>query len=364
MQFIDLKTQYENIKDKVNQRIKTVLDHGQYINGPEIKELEAELEGFLKVKYALACANGTDALSIAMQALGVKPGDEIISTPFTFFATGETVAMAGAKLVFADINPDTYNIDPCKIEEKITEKTKAIIPVSLYGQMAELPQIMEIAQKYNIPIIEDAAQSFGASLPQGARSGSVAHISTTSFFPAKPLGCYGDGGALFTNDDDLAKAISEIRDHGQSSRYTHTRLGYNSRLDSLQAGVLLEKLAIFESELMAREKVAQRYRELLGDRVKQMKVLDGYSCAWAQYTIEVENRESFQVKMKELGLPTAVHYPVPLHFQPVFSHLGHKEGDYPLAEAAAKKVVSLPMHPYLEKETQDRIVQGVFKSLS
>ena len=363
MQFVDLKTQYKQIEKKIKDRIDKVLEHGMYINGPEIQELESQLAEFIGVKHSIGCANGTDALTIAMLALNIQPGDEIISTPFTFFATGETVALAGAKLVFADINPETYNIDPTKIEEKITSKTKAIIPVSLYGQMAEMNAIMQIADKFGIPVIEDAAQSFGAMDNKGRYSGAVAHISTTSFFPAKPLGCYGDGGALFTNDDELAMVISQIRNHGQSVRYKHTRLGVNSRLDSIQAGILIEKLKIFGQELEARNQVANRYDELLGDKVKKMKVLSGYSCSWAQYTLEVENRTEFQNKMKEQGIPTAVHYPVPLHYQPVFSNLGYNKGDYPIAEAASEKVVSLPMHPYLDLKTQTVIVDAVLNSL-
>lgn len=365
MQFIDLKSQYKTIEDKIKTRIHNVLDHGMYINGPEIKELESQLADFVGVKHAIGCANGTDALTMAMLALDIKPGDEIISTPFTFFATGETVALAGAKLVFADINPDTYNIDPSLIEAKITPKTKAIIPVSLYGQMAQMDEIMAIADKHGIPVIEDAAQSFGATNSNGKRSGSVAQISTTSFFPAKPLGCYGDGGAMFTDDDDLALALRQIRDHGQSKRYTHTRLGVNSRLDSIQAAILIEKLAIFEKELQLRDEAAKRYDKLLDGKIsKKMKVLDGYGCAWAQYTMEVENRDQFQKNMTELGVPTAIHYPVPLHYQPVFSDLGYNKGDYPLAEAAAEKVVSLPMHPYLDVTTQEKVVDAVLKSLN
>lgn len=363
MQFIDLKAQYKTIESKIKKRMEDVLEHGIYINGPEIPKLEEELSAFVGVKHTICCGNGTDALTIAMLALGIQPGDEIISTPFTFFATGETVALAGATLVFADINPETYNIDPSKIEEKITNKTKAIIPVSLYGQCAEMEEIMKIAKKHNLPVIEDAAQSFGATNDKGLRSCSMADISTTSFFPAKPLGCYGDGGALFTNCDEHARALREIRDHGQSKRYTHTRIGVNSRLDSLQAGILLEKLAIFEKELEMRDKVAKRYDELFLGKVKKMKVLEGYGCAWAQYTIEVDNRELFQKKMSEKGIPTAVHYPIPLHFQPIFSNLGYKEGDYPISESVAKRVVSLPMHPYLDEVTQDKIVSAVLESI-
>ena len=362
MEFIDLKTQYKKIQENVNSRMNKVLNHGQYIMGPEVKELECELASFVGAEHAITCANGTDALSIALDALGVGPGDEVISTAFTFFATGETVAMSGAKLVFADINPDTYNIDPVAIESKITDKTKVIIPVSLYGQMPDFQAIMAIAKKHSLYVIEDGAQSFGAEI-KGQRSCSIADISTTSFFPAKPLGCYGDGGALFTNSSVLAKRISEIRNHGQSKRYTHTRLGYNSRLDTLQAAVLLEKLAIFPKEVGLRQSVAMRYDKYLKGRVKTTRVLDGYKSVYAQYTIEVDNRDSFVKKMKGKGIPTAVHYPIPIHHQPIFKDLGYGDIKMPLAEKASEKVVSLPMHPYLEENDQDIIIKSVLDIL-
>jgi UDP-2-acetamido-2-deoxy-ribo-hexuluronate aminotransferase len=362
MEFIDLKAQYKSIEDKVQKRINDVLNHGQYINGAEVKELETELAKYVGCEHSIACANGTDALSIALQALDIKDGDEVISTPFTFFATGETVAMSGARLVFADIDPETYNINADLIEEKITEKTKAIIPVSLYGQMSDMEKIMEIAKKHNLYVIEDAAQSFGAEI-NGKKSCSIADISTTSFFPAKPLGCYGDGGALFTNNADLAKAISEIGNHGQSKRYTHTRLGYNSRLDTLQAAILLEKLAIFPKEVELRQQVAMRYDEHFRGKIKTTKVADGFKSVFAQYTIEVENRDEFLAKMKEDGIPTAVHYPVPIHHQPIFKDLGFGGINMPLADAASQKVVSLPMHPYITNEDQDKVIKAVLKNI-
>ena len=362
MQFIDLKKQYQEISDKVQSRIQNVLDHGQFIMGPEVKELEHQLSEYVGVKHAISCANGTDALSIALMALEIKEGDEVISTPFTFFATGETIALAGAKLVFADIEPGTYNIDAAKIEEKITDKTKAIIPVSLYGQMPDLNKIMEIAQKHGLKVIEDAAQSFGATM-DGKKSCSIADISTTSFFPAKPLGCYGDGGALFTNDDNLAVTIKEIRNHGQSQRYTHTRIGLNSRLDTMQAAVLQEKLAIFPLEVEKRQAVASRYNEAFGEKLKITTVSEGFTSVYAQYTIEVDNRDEFLLKMKECGIPTAVHYPIPIHHQPIFKDLGYGDIDMPHADKASQRVVSLPMHPYLDLETQDRVINAVLSTI-
>lgn len=362
MQFIDLKAQFHAIEDKVQKRINDVLAHGQYIKGPEVSELEKNLAEFVGCNHAIACANGTDALSIALQALGVGAGDEVISTPFTFFATGETVAMNGATLVFADIDPETYNIDAKLIEEKITDKTKAIIPVSLYGQMSEMEEIMALAKKHNIPVIEDAAQSFGAEL-NGKKSCSIADISTTSFFPAKPLGCYGDGGALFTNNADLAKAISEIANHGQSKRYTHTRLGYNSRLDTLQAAILLEKLAIFPKEVELRQQVAMNYEEAFRGKVKTTKVANGHKSVYAQYTIEVEDREAFTEKLNSAGIPTAVHYPIPIHRQPIFKDLGYGNIHMPKADHASERVVSLPMHPYMEKSDQEKVIAAVLANI-
>lgn len=362
MEFIDLKSQYLSIEDRIHKRIKDVLSHGQYIMGPEVNVLEQKLSDYVGVSHSITCANGTDALSIALTALNIGAGDEVISTPFTFFATGETVAMSGAKLVFADINPDTYNIDANLIEEKITDKTRAIIPVSLYGQMADMDKIMQIAKKHNLFVIEDAAQSFGAEI-NGKKSCSIADISTTSFFPAKPLGCYGDGGALFTNNDELAQKILEIRNHGQSKRYTHTRLGFNSRLDTLQAAVLLEKLAIFPKEVELRQLVAMRYDEHFRGKIKTTNIANGHKSVYAQYTIEVDDRESFQAKMKEHGIPTAVHYPVPIHHQPILKDLGYGDIQMPLAERASNKVASLPMHPYMTEDDQIKVIDALFKSI-
>jgi UDP-2-acetamido-2-deoxy-ribo-hexuluronate aminotransferase len=303
-----------------------------------------------------------------MMALGIGPGDEVITTPFTFIATGEMIALIGARPVFVDIEPRTYNIDPALIERAITLRTKAIMPVSLYGQCADFDAINAIARKHNIPVIEDAAQSFGAQY-KGRRSCNLSEIGSTSFFPSKPLGAYGDGGALFTNDDHLAKLMREIRVHGQDRRYHHPRLGVNGRLDTLQAAVLLSKLEIFEDEVQARSRLGAQYSSLIKDAfgthslVGVPHVEPHNLSVYAQYTIEVPNRAAFEERMKQRSIPTAVHYPVPLHLQPVFAGLGHKTGDFPVSERAGARVVSLPMHPYLTLEQQRSVVAAVRDSV-
>lgn len=353
MQFIDLSTQQNKIKMDIDRRIQQVLSHGQYIMGPEIFELEEKLAGFVGVKHCIGVANGTDALLIAMMALGIGYGDEVIATPFTFIATAETIALLGAKPVFVDIDPKTYNIDPLKIEAAITEKTKGIMPVSLYGQCADLDVINKIAKKYNLPVIEDGAQSLGATY-KGKQSCGLSTIGCTSFFPSKPLGCYGDAGACFTNDDDLAKAMREIRVHGQDRRYHHPRIGINGRIDTLQAAILLAKLEIFPEEVQSREQIGARYTELLKDLVITPYIESHNTSVYAQYTIQVENRDEVCEKLKKAEIPTAVHYPIPLHKQPAFAK-GYENISLPIAELAAKKVMSLPMHPYLKKEDQETI---------
>ena len=308
MQFIDLKTQGQRIEDKVMSRIQTILRNGMYIMGPEVEELEHLLAQYVGVKHALAVASGTDALLIALMALGVGYGDEVITTPFSFFATAEVIALLGAKPVFVDIDEYTYNIDPSKIEAAITSKTKAIMPVSLYGQCADFDSINEIAAKHGLPVIEDGAQSFGA-LYEDRRSCGVTTIGCTSFFPSKPLGCYGDGGACFTNDAELARKMTEIRLHGQSKRYYHTSLGINGRLDTIQAAVLIEKMAIFPEEVDARQVVAERYAQLLPASVRKPLITADNLSVYAQYTIEVEHRDALQAALQKQGIPTAVHYP-------------------------------------------------------
>ncbi len=360
MQFNDLQKQFQFIKSDIHAHINRVLEHGQYILGEEVQTLETELAAYVGVKHCITVANGTDALMIAMMALGIKPGDEVITTPFTFIATAEMIKLLGAIPVFVDIDPATYLIDVNKIADAITEKTKCIMPVSLYGQCADMDRMNQIAKQYQIPVIEDAAQSFGATY-QNKPSCSLTTIGCTSFFPSKPLGCYGDGGACFTNEDELASVMRQIRVHGQSKRYHHTLLGMNSRLDTVQAAILLVKLRIFDSEIKARRRIGKRYTDLLTPHVKTMQLLPTNTCVYAQYTIEVPERDLFQQSLKAVNIPTAVHYPIPLHLQPIFTD--HASYHFPHAEKAAKHVMSLPMHPYLTDEDQDSIIHHVLSLL-
>jgi UDP-2-acetamido-2-deoxy-ribo-hexuluronate aminotransferase len=368
MDFIDLKSQYQRVRESMNRRMQAVLDHGQFILGAETLELERRLAEYVGVKHCIGASSGTDTLLIALLAYGIGRGDEVITSPFTFIATGEMIALAGAKPVFVDIDARTYNIDPRLLEAAITPRTRAIMPVSLYGQCGDMDGINAVARKHRIPVIEDAAQSFGARY-RGKRSCGLSEVGSTSFFPSKPLGCYGDGGALFTNDDELAKLMREIRVHGQDRRYHHPRLGINGRLDTLQAAVLLAKMEIFDDEVAARARIGARYSEMIAEafgqerdparRVTTPLVAPDCTSVYAQYTIEVANREKFEQGMKAQGIPTAVHYPMPLHLQPVFADLGLKEGAFPVSEAAARRVISLPMHPYLTEAQQTRVVQAM-----
>lgn len=360
MEFIDLKSQYQLLKNDIDAGIHNVLNHGQYIMGPEVKELEEVLAAYVGTKHCVAASSGTDTLLIALMSLGIGSGDEVITTPFTFIATGEMIALAGAKPVFVDIDPRTYNIDPNLIEAAITSRTKAIMPVSLYGQCADFDAINLIAEKYNMPVIEDGAQSFGATY-KGRRSCGLSTIGSTSFFPSKPLGCYGDGGALFTNDDALAKAMREIRVHGQDRRYHHPRIGINGRMDTIQAAVLLAKMKVFEEEVTARARIGARYSELLKDIAVTPYIAPENRSVYAQYTVQVEKRDEVQGKLKKLGVPTAVHYPVPLHLQPAFSCFGSSEGRCPVSEVASKKVMSLPMHPFLTEENMIAVTGSVLE---
>jgi len=357
MQFIDLKAQYETIKENVNKNIQAVLEHGRYIMGPEVQLLEEKLADYVGVKHCVGVANGTDALLIAMMALGVGPGDEVITTPFSFIATAETILLLGAKPVYVDIDPRTYNLDPAKIEEAITSKTKVIMPVSLYGQCADFDKINAIADKYHLSVIEDGAQSFGATY-KGKKSCGLSTIGCTSFFPSKPLGCYGDGGACFTNDEELAKNMSEIRIHGQDKRYHHARLGLNARLDTLQAAILLAKLEIFPKEVQLRQAVGAKYTELLKDLVITPYVEPFNQTVYAQYTIQVENRDQVRDKLKEADIPTAVHYPIPLHQQPACFD-DQYGGKLNIAQNVANKVMSLSMHPYLSESEIEMIVSAI-----
>ena len=356
MQFIDLAAQQARIKEKIDAGIQRVLAHGQYILGPEVAELEEKLATFAGAKHCITCANGTDALQIAQMAFGIGPGDEVITPGFTYIATAETIAVLGAKPVYVDIDRKTYNLDPEKLEAVITPKTKAIIPVSLYGQCADFDTINAIAGKHCIPVIEDAAQSFGATY-KGKRSCNLSTVATTSFFPSKPLGCYGDGGAIFTNDDELAVILRQIARHGQERRYHHLRVGADSRLDTLQAAVLLPKLEIFEEELILRDKAANQYSQLFADTDVVWPHVESHNfSAWAQYSVLVENRDAVQSGLKSYGVPTAIHYPLPLHKQRAVEDTSCQ---LPVSEASARTVISLPMHPYISKDDQAKVAEAL-----
>lgn len=349
--FIDLKTQYQALKPQIQERINRVLEHGQYIMGPEVQELEERLASYTGTKHCITVASGTEAILISLMALGIKPGDEVITTPFTFVATAEMIVLLGAKPVFVDIEPDTCNIDASKIEEKITKNTKAIMPVSLYGQTADMDEINAIAARHgNIPVIEDAAQSFGATY-KGKKSCNLSTIGCTSFFPSKPLGCYGDGGAIFTNDDTLAQAMREIRVHGQSQRYVHTRLGVGGRMDTLQCAIVLAKLERFEWEVQQRHDIGQLYNQLLDEAgIARIQQRQERTSVYAQYTVMVPNRDTLQNRLLEVvGIPTAVHYPVPLNEQPAYKHLCCPDCT-PVSQKLAKRVMSLPMSSDLKSE--------------
>ena len=363
MEFIDLKSQYEKYRIDIDSAIGKVLTHGRFIMGPEVLELEKYLAEYTGTKYCLSVASGTHSLEIALRALGVGPGDEVISVPFTWISTSEVISLVGAKPVWVDIDPKTFNMDVGKLERAISSRTKAIIPVSLFGQMAEYERIAEIAAMYgNIPVIEDGAQSFGATR-NGVRSCACKNttIASTSFFPAKPLGCYGDGGALFTNDDDLYSRMKAIRTHGGERRHYHSYIGMNGRLDTIQAAVLLAKLPYFEDEVVARGRIGARYTTLFQgvSGVEVPLVADGNTSVYAQYTIRVADRDGLGAKLKEVGIPTAQYYPKCLHEQPVFNHLGYKWGDFPESEKASREVLSLPMGPFLRESDQDFIVSIV-----
>jgi len=357
MEFIDLKSQYQRLKPQIDAAIQRVLDHGQYILGPEVAELEEKLADYTGAKYCISVANGTDALQIALMALGVGPGDEVITPGFTYIATAETVALLGAKPVYVDIDPRTYNLDPELLEAAITRRSKAIIPVSLYGQCADFDAINAIAARHGIPVIEDAAQSFGATY-KGRKSCNLSTIACASFFPTKPLGCYGDGGAIFTNDDEMAKVMRQIARHGQERRYHHVRVGVNSRLDTLQAAILLPKLAILDEELERRQQLALRYTECLNAlSLGATPYVESFNVsAWAQYTIQVDDRESLQKRLSDSGIPTTVHYPIPLNRQPAVADANVV---LPVGDQVATRVLSLPMSPGLSEELQDKVVAAI-----
>jgi UDP-2-acetamido-2-deoxy-ribo-hexuluronate aminotransferase len=364
MEFTDLKAQYRVLKQDIDARIQRVLDHGQFILGPEVRELEEKLAAWTGSRHCVTVASGTEALLIALMALDVKPGDEVITTPFTFVATAEVIVLLGAKPVFVDVEDDTANIDASKIAAAITPRTRAIMPVSLYGQAADMDEINAVAARHKLPVIEDAAQSFGATY-KGRKSCNVSAIGCTSFFPSKPLGCYGDGGAIFTNDDALATAMREIRVHGQSGRYNHTRIGLGGRMDSIQCAVVLAKLARFDWEVERRIALGRRYDSLLaplGARVRPIRVRPDRTSVYGQYTVRTGDRGAIQDALKAKGVPTAVHYPLSLHQQPAYA-APYKGQSYPASEKLAREVLSLPFSADLKERDQDLIAESLKQAL-
>lgn len=362
--FLDLKPQYKALEKKINERIQTVLNHGQFILGPEVAECEKALASYIGAKHCLTAASGTDGLLMALMALGIGAGDEVITTPFSFFATAEVISLLGAQPVFVDIEPTAFNINPTLIEKAITPKTKAIMPVSLYGQPADYDEINAIAAKHKLTVIEDAAQSFGAPY-KGKKSCNLTYVSSTSFFPAKPLGCYGDGGAVFTNDEALHKKMEQIRVHGQSSRYHHTTMGINGRLDTLQCAILIEKLTRYDWEIGRRNAIAARYAESLmslGAKCTIPQVKSDRGSVWAQYTLRIQDRDTFAARMKEHGVPTSVHYPSPLHHQPVYAAIRDRF-NCPEADKAAREVISIPMYPDLTDDQVTHVINAVKASV-
>ncbi|MGA8164540.1 MAG: DegT/DnrJ/EryC1/StrS family aminotransferase [Waddliaceae bacterium] len=358
MQLIGIKEQYRLYKESIDQGIHQVLNEGNFIMGEQVKTLEKTLADFVGVKHCIAVSSGTDSLLIAMMALGIGPGDEVITVPFTFISSAEVIKFLGATPRFVDIDLDTYTIDVKKMASAITPKTKAIIPVSLFGQMADCLSINAIAEQHKIPVIEDGAQSFGAA-QYGKRSCGATTIGSTSFFPTKVFGCYGDGGAIFTDSDQLAHRMRLIRLHGSEEKYTHIHLGMNGRLDTLQAAILLAKFPRLDDELAARRKIGERYSEHLQNVCITPTIQEGNTHVFSQYTIRVSNRDQLLEKTEEKAVPTAIYYPKCLHQQPVFSNLGYKTGDFPFSEQASKEVLSLPIHPWFSEEDQDRVIEAV-----
>lgn len=374
MQFVDLKAQYKKIEESVNKRIKTVLDHGNFIMGPEIKELEQKLASFTGAKYCVSCSSGTDALLLCLMAGDIGPGDAVFTSPFTFIATAEVISLLGATPVYVDIDPKTFNIDPRKLKQAIIDlkqgkkptprfpqglKPKAIIPVDLFGLPAEYDAINRIAKEFNCMVIEDAAQSFGAEY-KGNKACNLTDVAATSFFPAKPLGCYGDGGAVFTNNKELADKIGSLRIHGKGTdKYDNIRIGINGRLDTIQAAILLSKMEIFAGEIQQRQLVAERYSKRLAGVAAVPYIPEDSLSAWAQYSLIADNRQTLMDKLKAKNIPTMIYYPKPLHLQTAFSYLGYENGTMPHSEEASEKIFSLPMHPYLKEEEQELIVNAL-----
>ena len=360
MQFIDLKSRHQLIKDSIDARVQSVMENGQFILGPEVMELEEKLADYVEVKHCVTVSSGTDSLLIALMALGVGVGDEVITVPYTWISTAEVVALLGAKPVFVDIRPDTWNMEESLLEDAITDKTKAIMPVSIYGQTPDMDAINAIADKYGLPVIEDAAQSFGATY-KGRKSCNLSTIGSTSFFPSKPLGCYGDGGALFTDDDELAEKFRWIRVHGQERKHHHPILGLNGRMDTLQAAILLAILEVFPEEVIKRQAIGNRYNRELpkASGLETPTIAPENTSVFAQYTILSEQRDSIQSTLKDQDIPSVSYYSVPLHLQPVFKDLGYKEGDFPITERIANQCLSIPMSPYLSEMNQEKVIQVI-----
>ena len=356
--FANLQLQYQTYKDKIDSNLQAILNKSNYILGEEVDVLEKELQNFTGAKYAISCSSGTDALLLALMATNIQPDDEIITTPFTWISTAEMMALIKAKPVFVDIEPDTYNMDANLIEAVITKKTKAIMPVSLYGQPADMDVIQSIADKYSLKVIIDGAQSFGSTYNNKTDS-NLGDISTTSFFPSKPLGCYGDGGAVFTNNEECANKIKLLRVHGQNKRYHHKYIGIGGRLDTIQAAILLAKLPYFKKELKDRQKVADHYTNSLSKILQTPVVKPNRSSAWAQYTLRVKNRDALQLKLKENDIPTSVFYPIPLHLQECFQYLRHQQGDFPISEKASNEVMSIPMNAFLTDDQINYVINKV-----
>lgn len=355
--FIDLQGQYRKYKNEIDEQIAQTLESSAYIGGQKVALLEENLARFSGAKHAIACSNGSSAIFVSLLALGIGRGDEVITSPFTFFATAEMIALTGAKPVFVDIDEKTYNIDPSLIQAAITPKTRAIMPVSLFGQIADMKRINQIAAKHGLTVIEDAAQSFGAK-QEGARSCSLSKLATTSFFPAKPLGCYGDGGAIFTSDDELAQKIKILLNHGSKERYFHSAIGINGRLDAIQAGVLNVKLKYFEGEIARRQEIAARYDQNLKNVVTPF-VESGNTSVWAQYCIRVKDRARMLEICAQKGVPTGVYYPLPLHLQEVFRDLGYKKGDFAVSERVSEDIMALPMSAFLSEQEQDYVIEVI-----
>ena len=360
MQFINLKTRQQLIGDKINARIRKVMDHGQFILGPEVLELEKKLSEYIGSKHCVTVSSGTDSLLISLMALGIGKGDEVITVPYTWISTAEVISLLGAKPVFVDIRPDTWNMDETQVEAAVTEETKAIMPVSIYGQCSDMDEINGIAKKYDLPVIEDAAQSFGATY-KGKKSCNLSTIGSTSFFPSKPLGCYGDGGALFTNDDDLADKFRWIRVHGQQQKHHHPILGLNGRMDTLQAAILLEIFELFPEEVEKRNQIGEYYSSQLNkiDYLQIPVIGEGNTSVYAQYTILGKERKRIQTALKSADIPSVSYYSVPLHLQPVFNGLEQNVGDFPVTEKVATRCLSLPMSPYLTNEEQEKVIQAI-----